>query len=78
MFDLMAWNADTTRMPYRMHSTYLRRLFLNNELAEGHFTIGGRPVALRDIRVPIFAVSTLADHVHPGPSITSRLLRMPM
>ena len=69
MFDLMAWNADTTRMPYRMHSTYLRRLFLNNELAEGHFTIGGRPVSLRDIRVPIFAVSTLADHVAPWRSV---------
>ena len=69
MFDLMAWNADTTRMPYRMHSTYLRRLFLDNELAEGHFMIGGRPVSLRDIRVPIFAVSTLADHVAPWRSV---------
>ena len=69
MFDLMAWNADTTWMPYRMHSTYLRRLFLNNELAEGHFTISGRPVSLRDIRVPIFAVSTLADHVAPWRSV---------
>jgi polyhydroxyalkanoate synthase subunit PhaC len=69
MFDLMAWNADTTRMPCRMHSTYLRRVFLNNELAEGHFTIGGRPVSLRDIRVPIFAVSTLADHVAPWRSV---------
>jgi polyhydroxyalkanoate synthase len=69
MFDLMAWNADTTRMPYRMHSTYLRRLFLDNELAEGHFTIGGRPVSLRDIRVPLFTVSTLADHVAPWRSV---------
>ena len=69
MFDLMAWNADTTRMPCRMYSTYLRRLFLNNELAEGHFEIGGRPVSLRDIRVPVFAVSTLADHVAPWRSV---------
>jgi polyhydroxyalkanoate synthase len=69
MMDLMAWNADATRMPHRMHATYLRRLFLNNELAEGHFTIGGRPVSLRDIRVPIFAVSTLSDHVAPWRSV---------
>ena len=41
MTDLMAWNADTTRMPYRMHSEYLRRLFLDNDLAEGRFTAGG-------------------------------------
>lgn len=69
MFDLMAWNADTTRMPYRMHSEYLRKLFLNNELAEGHFEAEGRPVSITDIRVPIFAVGTLKDHVAPWRSV---------
>lgn len=44
MIDLMAWNADATRMPYKMHSTYLRRLFLNDEFAEGHFEVEGAPV----------------------------------
>jgi polyhydroxyalkanoate synthase subunit PhaC len=69
MNDLMAWNADATRLPYRMHSEYLRRLLLNNDLAEGHFEVDGRPVWFTDIRVPCFAVGTVSDHVAPWRSV---------
>jgi polyhydroxyalkanoate synthase len=63
--DLMFWNADATRMPYRMHSEYLQDIFLHNDLAEGRYRVGGLPVALADIHIPIFAVGTVTDHVAP-------------
>lgn len=67
--DLMAWNADTTRMPYKMHSEYLRNLFLNNMLSNGKFMTGGKPIALNDIKVPVFAVGTQKDHISPWKSV---------
>ncbi|WP_298109949.1 alpha/beta fold hydrolase [Bradyrhizobium sp.] len=67
--DLMSWNADATRMPYRMHSEYLRQLFLNNDLAEGRYHAAGRPIALSDLHKPMFVVGTLRDHVAPWKSV---------
>jgi polyhydroxyalkanoate synthase len=67
--DLMAWNADATRMPARMHSQYLRHLFLDNQLSKGHYLVYGRPVALTDIRVPLCVVATRTDHVAPWQSV---------
>jgi polyhydroxyalkanoate synthase len=67
--DLMSWNADTTRMPYRMHSEYLKHLFLHNDLAEGRYEINGIAIALTDLHVPMFVVGTVRDHVSPWRSV---------
>ncbi|MFZ5520801.1 MAG: PHA/PHB synthase family protein [Pseudomonadota bacterium] len=78
--DLMAWNADVTRMPATMHSQYLRQLFLHNDLAEGRYQVDGRAVSLRDLRMPMFVVGTEKDHVCPWQSVHKihRLVEAPV
>ena len=67
--DLMAWNADTTRMPAAMHGEYLDRCYLRNEIAEGRFPVEGTPVAISDITLPMFVIGTEKDHVSPWKAV---------
>ena len=67
--DLMAWNADGTRLPARMHIEYLRGLYLDNDLAEGRFVVTGRPLALDDMKLPMFVVGAERDHIAPWHSV---------
>jgi polyhydroxyalkanoate synthase len=69
MIDLMAWNADGTRMPYKMHTEYLYRLYMDNELSAGRFPVKGEPVSLSAITAPAFVVGTETDHVAPWKSV---------
>jgi len=66
---LMAWNADGTHLPYRMHSEYLHALYLDNALAHGEYRLGGVPISLSDIHTPIFTVGAVQDHVAPWRSV---------
>jgi polyhydroxyalkanoate synthase subunit PhaC len=69
MNDLMAWDLDTTRLPYKMHSEYLRKLFLNNDFVEGRYAINNQTLLTLDIKNPMFVVATSRDHVAPWESV---------
>ncbi|SAI70494.1 poly-beta-hydroxybutyrate polymerase [Bordetella ansorpii] len=69
MTDLMAWNADTTRLPYRLHSDVLHNMYLENNLAGGRLCVAGERVALADIQVPMMVVATEKDHISPWRSV---------
>jgi polyhydroxyalkanoate synthase len=64
-FDILAWNADSTRLPAAMHSFYLRSLYLHNELARGELTLAGRRLALSDIKNDTYVVAAINDHIVP-------------
>jgi polyhydroxyalkanoate synthase len=68
-FDLLYWNADSTRMPARMHSFYLRKMYQENLLKEPNgINLVGVPIDLRKIKTPAYFLSTREDHIAPWKS----------
>ena len=68
-FDLLYWNSDSTRLPARMHSFYLRNMYMKNKLIEpGGIEINGVPIDITKIKVPCYFISTKEDHIAPWKS----------
>jgi len=68
-FDLLYWNADSTRMAAANHSFYLRNCYLENNLARGEMEIAGKTLSLADISIPIYNLAAREDHIAPARSV---------
>jgi len=65
-FDLLHWNQDSTRMPAKMHSFYLRNMYMKNKLREaGGISLAGTPIDLSKVAVPAYFISAIEDHIAP-------------
>ena len=64
-FDILAWNADSTRMPAAMHAFYLRNFYVENKLAAGELQLAGATIDLSVIKSPTYVVSAINDHIVP-------------
>ncbi|MGH8863519.1 MAG: PHA/PHB synthase family protein [Burkholderiales bacterium] len=80
-FDLLYWNSDATRMPAKMHTFYLRNMYIRNKLRErGGITLAGVPIDLSKVDIPTYFISTVEDHIAPWKStyLGARLLNGPV
>jgi polyhydroxyalkanoate synthase len=66
-FDILAWNADSTRLPAAMHSFYLRALYAQNQLAQGEMELAGQVLSLADVKSDTYIVGAINDHIVPWP-----------
>ncbi len=68
-FDLLAWNADSTRIPRANHSFYLRSCYLENQLTRGEMVINGEKLDLNKVTIPVYEIATKEDHIAPARSV---------
>lgn len=65
-FDILYWNGDSTNLPAKMYNFYINEMYINNKLAQpGGLTICGESIDLRDIKIPVYFLSTIDDHIAP-------------
>jgi polyhydroxyalkanoate synthase len=68
-FDLLYWNADSTRLPAANHAWYLRNCYLDDALARGEMEIGGVRLDLGRVRIPVYDLAAREDHIAPARSV---------
>ena len=68
-FDLLVWNADSTRMPAANHKFYLRHCYLQNDLSNGRMVLSGKTLDLKKVTIPVYELATKEDHIAPARSV---------
>jgi polyhydroxyalkanoate synthase len=68
-FDLLYWNSDTTRMPEKLHLSYLRQCYKENALARGKMEMAGVKLDLHKVKIPVYLQSAREDHIAPANSV---------
>ncbi|MCW0214503.1 MAG: alpha/beta fold hydrolase, partial [Pseudonocardia sp.] len=68
-FDMLSWNADSTRMPAAMQTEYLRTCYVENRFAEGKLELAGERLDVADVRQDAYVISAEADHIAPWASV---------
>ena len=68
-FDLLFWNSDQTRMPKTLHMSYLRDFYQANKLAKKELSLGGTPLDLGAVKIPVYVQSSREDHIAPMRSV---------
>ena len=68
-FDLLYWNADSTRMGAANHSYYLRNCYLDNTLSQGRMQLAGKTLSLADVTIPVYNLASREDHIAPARSV---------
>ena len=67
-FDILYWNADTTRMPAGLHRNFIEIAMSNALTKPGAASMLGSPVDLSRIDVDSYVVAGIEDHISPWPS----------
>ncbi|HLM16346.1 MAG TPA: poly-beta-hydroxybutyrate polymerase [Acidimicrobiia bacterium] len=79
-FDLLAWNADSTNLPGKAHSEFLRKAYMENALARDEYVALGERLMVSEIGTDSYVVAGIEDHIVPWPVSyrTTQMFKGPM
>src|SRR5215471_10553393 len=68
-FDILFWNADTTRLPARLHSDYIDLYFTNPFVNPKRLSLNGTAIDMAQVKVDSYVIAGVTDHITPWKSV---------